>query len=58
MDEKQVTYNEKLLLLSKSTGVPLIAGTDTHVLNAEHEKEEVSYRHLKTLRLMVKNVGT
>lgn len=38
MDEKQVTYNEKLLLLSKSTGVPLIAGTDTHVLNAEHEK--------------------
>ena len=38
MDEKQVTYNEKLLLLSKSTGVPLIVGTDTHVLNAEHEK--------------------
>ncbi len=38
MDEKQVNYNEKLLLLSKSTGVPLIAGTDTHVLNAEHEK--------------------
>lgn len=38
MDEKQVNYNEKLLLLSKSTGVPLIAGTDTHVLNTEHEK--------------------
>lgn len=38
MDEKQVTYNQKLLKLSTETSIPLIAGTDTHVLNSEHEK--------------------
>lgn len=37
-DMKQVLYNKKLVELSKETGIPLIAGTDTHVLNAEHEK--------------------
>ncbi len=37
-DEKQKEYNQKLLKISKATGIPLIAGTDTHVLNAEHEK--------------------
>lgn len=37
-DEKQVLYNQKLVKLSKKYGVPLIAGTDTHVLNELHEK--------------------
>ena len=38
MDEKQVQYNKRLVTLSRITGVLLIAGTDTHVLNGEHEK--------------------
>ena len=38
IDDKQVTYNQKLLALSQQTGIPLIAGTDTHVLNEEHER--------------------
>lgn len=38
MDEKQVTYNKKLLALNKDYGLRLIAGTDTHVLNEVHEK--------------------
>ena len=37
-EEKQVVYNQKLYALSEQTGIPLIAGTDTHVLNEEHEK--------------------
>ena len=37
-DEKQVNYNRLLLKFHQDTGIPLIAGTDTHVLNAEHEK--------------------
>lgn len=38
IDPKQVAYNKKLYELSKSTGIKLIAGTDTHALNAEHER--------------------
>lgn len=38
MDEKQISYNKKLLALSQELTIPLIAGTDTHVLNEEHEK--------------------
>ncbi len=38
MDEKQVVYNRKLLEIHKNTGIPLIAGTDTHVLNETHER--------------------
>ena len=37
-DDKQLNYNKRLVLLSESTGIPLIAGTDTHVLNELHEK--------------------
>ena len=37
-DQKQIGYNKKLLKLSNETGIPLIAGTDTHVLNKAHEK--------------------
>lgn len=38
IDQKQVTYNQMMYELSQQTGIPLIAGTDTHVLNEEHEK--------------------
>ena len=38
MDDRQVEYNRKLYAIGQETGIPLIAGTDTHVLNAEHEK--------------------
>lgn len=38
IDPKQVSYNQKMFELSQQTGIPLIAGTDTHVLNEEHEK--------------------
>lgn len=37
-DEQQIEYNKKLYGLSQATGIPLIAGTDTHVLNETHEK--------------------
>lgn len=36
--EEQKLYNQYLYKLSKSIGVPLIAGTDTHALNKEHLK--------------------
>lgn len=32
----QAEYNKLLYMLSQKTGVPLIAGTDTHCLNDEH----------------------
>lgn len=32
----QAEYNKKLYEISKKTGIPLIAGTDTHCLNDEH----------------------
>ena len=38
LDEKQVEYNRMLLSLSEITGVSLIAGTDTHVLDEVHER--------------------
>lgn len=34
--KEQVEYNKKLYTISKKTGVPLIAGTDTHALNQEY----------------------
>lgn len=37
-DEKQVLYNREIVALSNGIDVPLIAGTDTHVLNEQHEK--------------------
>ena len=36
IDPEQVKYNRLLFGLSKEYGVRLIAGTDTHALNAEH----------------------
>ena len=38
IDEKQVSYNRKLVDINSKTGIPLIAGTDTHVLDARHEQ--------------------
>lgn len=35
---EQIQFNRALYDLSKETGIPLIAGTDTHALNAEHAK--------------------
>lgn len=32
----QAEYNKMLYVISKKTGIPLIAGTDTHCLNDEH----------------------
>ena len=34
--KEQKDYNKALYALSQSTGLPLIAGTDTHALNEEH----------------------
>jgi len=34
--EEQKKYNRVLYALHQSTGIPLIAGTDTHALNEEH----------------------
>lgn len=38
IDDKQISYNAKMYELSTIYGLLLIAGTDTHVLNEEHEK--------------------
>lgn len=38
IDQSQCEYNKYLVALSKKTGIPLIAGTDTHVLDERHEK--------------------
>ncbi len=34
--DEQIKYNQYLYNLSQKTGIPLIAGTDTHALNDEH----------------------
>lgn len=34
--ETQATYNKVLYAINQKTGIPLIAGTDTHCLNDEH----------------------
>ena len=38
IDEKQILYNRRMVDISEKTGVRLIAGTDTHSLNEEHER--------------------
>lgn len=50
MDEKQVEYNRYLKQLSEEYGIPLIAGTDTHVLNEEHEKGRTILQISKNIR--------
>lgn len=50
IDPKQVAYNQKMFELSQQTGIPLIAGTDTHVLNEEHEKGRSILQMSKNIR--------
>lgn len=38
LDEKQVSYNRYMTELAGQSGVRLIAGTDTHVLDKRHER--------------------
>lgn len=38
IDQKQVEYNERMLAYSRERGIRLIAGTDTHALNRQHER--------------------
>lgn len=49
LDEKQLAYNQRLYQLSQETGIPLIAGTDTHVLNAEHERGRAILQRSKNI---------
>lgn len=49
IDEKQVTYNQYLKRLSDKYGIPLIAGTDTHVLNEVHEKGRTILQRSKNI---------
>ncbi len=48
IDQKQIAYNKKLLSLSQTYGIELIAGTDTHALNEEHSTgrsiEQISHK--------------
>lgn len=50
LDDKQVSYNKRMYDLSAITGIPLIAGTDTHVLNEEHEKGRSILQVSKNIR--------
>lgn len=45
--EDQIKQNQKLLKISKSTGIPLIAGTDTHSLNEEYAEGRVILQRAK-----------
>lgn len=38
LDQKQIDYNIEIKDISLKTGIPMIAGTDTHVLDEVHEK--------------------
>lgn len=38
LDEKQIAYNKKLAGMSMQSGLRLLAGTDTHVLDQRHER--------------------
>lgn len=50
IDEKQVRYNQYLKQLSDEYDIPLIAGTDTHVLNEVHEKGRSILQLSKNIR--------
>lgn len=49
LDPKQVEYNKRMLELSHQYGVRLIAGTDTHVLNATHERGRLILQKAKKI---------
>ena len=46
----QIEYNKRLVSLSREYNIPLIAGTDTHSLNAEHAKGRVVLQKAKDIR--------
>ena len=50
LDEKQLEYNRKLVALSEQINVPLIAGTDTHVLDKRHERGRSVLQASKNIR--------
>lgn len=48
-DAKQVEFNRKLYNLSQKTGLRLIAGTDTHVLDEVHEQGRAILQRSKNI---------
>lgn len=48
--DEQKKYNKYLWNLSKESGIPLIAGTDTHALNAEHAEARLVLQKAKNIR--------
>ena len=49
MDEQQIEYNKYLIGLHQVTGIPLIAGTDTHALNDEHAEARLVLQKSKNV---------
>jgi len=49
IDEKQLNYNTELYKLSQETGLRLIAGTDTHVLNDDHAEGRLILQKSKNI---------
>lgn len=47
--EEQRQYNKYLWDISKKYGIPLIAGTDTHALNAEHAEARLVLQKAKNI---------
>jgi len=48
--QEQIEYNQYLYKMSKECGIPLIAGTDTHSLNAEHAEARLVLQRAKNIR--------
>ena len=48
--QDQIDYNRKMYMLHVKTGVPLIAGTDTHALNDEHMAARAVMQKSKNVR--------
>lgn len=47
---EQIEYNKLLYEISKTYGIPLIAGTDTHALNADHYRARALLQRAKDVR--------
>ena len=47
--DEQIKYNQYLYNLSQKTGIPLIAGTDTHALNDEHMQARAVLQKAKNI---------
>lgn len=50
VNQCQAEYNKKMADISKRTGIPLIAGTDTHALNSEHAEGRLILQRAKHIR--------